>query len=71
MASSKTIKLILGSQVCPVHGISPMVDIEGHDIKILCCCALFYEQCTKEAASLFMLNREYPYWTISETVTQG
>jgi hypothetical protein len=66
MESADTIKLIIENQVCPVHGIAPVVDIMGNELKISCCCNNFHQLCTKEAISFFMLKKEYPYWVLQE-----
>jgi hypothetical protein len=66
MESADTIKLIIENQVCPAHGISPLVDIIGNELKITCCCTDFHLQCTQEIFSFFMLKKEYPYWVLQD-----
>lgn len=64
MESADTIKSVIESTVCPVHDVHPIVDTEGNKLKISCCCAQFYEECTGQVKGLFMTNK-YPYWTLA------
>ncbi|HTD39671.1 MAG TPA: hypothetical protein VK671_03555 [Mucilaginibacter sp.] len=66
MESADTIKLIIESRVCPVHDVHPLVEATGNELKISCCCSGFHMDCSLEAISLFMMNKEYPYWVLQE-----
>lgn len=64
MESAETVKLIIGSRVCPIHDVHPVVETMGNELKISCCCKSFNVDCSLEAISLFMMNKEYPYWVL-------
>jgi hypothetical protein len=49
---AENIKLILEEKVCPVHDIHPVVEMNGNDINIACCCAYFSRFCQIEAEYL-------------------
>lgn len=66
MESAETVKLIIESRTCPIHDVHPVVETFGNELKISCCCGDFTIDCSREASSLFMMNKEYPYWVLQE-----
>jgi hypothetical protein len=45
METLEVIKSAIEERLCPVHDVHPLVEINGADIEIICCCELFYAKC--------------------------
>ena len=62
MALSETVK----NKVCPVHDIHPIVEIRGNQLKIICCCKAFHEECSHEALKVMQTNDPATEWNIDD-----
>lgn len=55
MSQADTIKSEIEKNLCQLHDIHPVVEINWDGIKIVCCCSEFHNRCVREAE--YLLNK--------------
>lgn len=60
MFPSETIK----NKVCPVHDLHPIIEITGNQLKIICCCKAFHDDCTHEIMGIMQTHDVAEDWSI-------